>query len=590
MNFTAHEVQIYYSSKFPNAPMRGTKDWRMPCPIHSGTNPNFSINPSTGLSQCHSTCGRGWDMISLEQELTGLDFVRAKERVFELVGRPKVEWEEREFESVYDYTDESGKVVYQVIRKVGKKFSQRKPNGSGGWEWGIKGVPRVPFHLPKVRNSEFVAIVEGEKDVLTLERIGMVATCNNGGAGNFNPELAEYFSGKHVAIFADNDNPGREHALKVARLLISVVKSIKIVELPKLPEKGDVTDFVNSGGTIEQIRDSYKLAQAWNPEWQFSCDVPSENDKYVRSFRDEVESAGGLTAFWDLAQLKGLETPWRKLSRILGGGMRNGEYYVLGGNQGSGKTSLALQFIIAAIRRAEGVLMFSMEMGWRDVYQRMAAMEARVDLNEFREHQFTLRRRDSGEIDRTEAQKALGPMMLEVCRRSAELVEMPILVSTKSSVTPDYIIEEATRLATRINPKLVVVDHMQLMASSGSERGDYEKFTAISRVMKHVAKTLDAPVLVVSQTNRSQAKEHRQEVEVADLRGSGAIEEDAAAVMLLFEDHDDKIAALQEGERYTKGPVKTILKVGKNRYGQQGGRAVQFHHHKTITRFELYED
>jgi replicative DNA helicase len=298
-----------------------------------------------------------------------------------------------------------------------------------------------------------------------------------------------------------------------------------------------------------------------------------------------------LTAFWDLAQLKGMETPWRKLSRILGGGMRNGEYYVLGGNQGSGKTSLALQFIIAALRRAEGVLLFSMEMNWRDVYQRMAAMEAHVDLNEFREYQFILRRKDSCEQDRFAAQRSLGPMLVEVCRHTAEFMEMPILVHTKSSVTPDYIIQETTRLAKRIRTKLVVVDHMQLMGSDGGERGDYDKFTAISRVMKTVAKELDVPVLVVSQTNRAQAKEHRQEIEVADLRGSGAIEEDAAAVMLLFEDHEDKIAAINEpGDRYTKGPVKCILKVGKNRYGQQGGRTVYFNHHKTTTQFELCED
>ena len=210
MTFTHGEVIAYYQTRVPSVNITNQREWRGKCPVHSGNDPNFAVNSESGLAQCHSQCGKGWDMISLEQALTGVDFPRAKEAVYQIVGRPNVPWEERNLEAAYDYTDPNGKLLYQVVRNYGKEFKQRRPDGSGGWNWGLGNVTRVPFRLEKVRHADFAAIVEGEKDVLTLERLGMIATCNSGGAGNFRDDLAQYFTGKHIAIFPDNDAPGRE--------------------------------------------------------------------------------------------------------------------------------------------------------------------------------------------------------------------------------------------------------------------------------------------------------------------------------------------------------------------------------------------
>lgn len=574
MIFTPSEVRAYYAARVPSLKITSHREWRGPCPVHSGKDPNFAVNAETGLAQCHSQCGRGWDPISLEMELAGLDFPRAKERVFDLVGRPRIPWEERDVEAIYDYTDEQGKLLYQVLRKHGKKFSQRRPDGSGGWIWGLGDARRVPYRLPKLAHADFVANCEGEKDVHTLEALGIVATCNSGGAGNFKTELASHFAGKTVAIFPDNDAPGREHALKVAALLGPVAKSIKIVELPGLPLKGDVTDFVNAGGTVDQIREIYKSAQKWTPDFEFAATMPDESDKYVRTISEEVEAAGGLTAFWDLAKFTGLPTPFAKLNWMLSGGMRNGEVYVIGANQGAGKTSLALQFAIAALRKGYGVLIFSMEMGWRAVFQRMAAIEAQVDLAAFRESQ--RKHRECGE-DRVRLARATG-----------EISSWKLQVSTRPAITPEYVIAETKRLAKRSPVDLVICDHMQLMGADTSTRGDYEKFTAISRAMKQTAVEANVPVLLVSQTSRSNSRERRAELDVADLRGSGAIEEDAAAVFLLFEDREDAEAArsFDDGRRYTKGPVRSFLKIGKNRYGEQG-RCLSLMHYKAQTRFAI---
>jgi KaiC/GvpD/RAD55 family RecA-like ATPase len=574
MIFAPSEVRSYYAARVPSLKVTGQREWRGPCPVHNGAGLNFAVNAETGLAQCHSQCGRGWDPISLEMELSGVDFPRAKSAVFEIIGRPNVPWEERNVEAIYDYTDAAGKLLYQVLRYHGKTFKQRRPDGAGGWHWGLGDVRRVPFRLPKVQNAEFVAVCEGEKDVLTLERLGMTATCNNGGAGNFKPDLAQHFVGKHVAVFPDHDDPGRQHALKVAELLAPVAKSLKIVELPALPAKGDVTDFVNAGGTLEDIREHYRKAQNWTPEWEFATSVPDENERYVRTIEQEVEAAGGLSGFWDLARFEGLPTPFPKLNWMLGGGLRDGEVYVIGANQGAGKTSLALQFALTALRKGHGVLIFSMEMGWRAVFQRMAGIEARVDLLAFREAQ---RRKRETQDER-----------LRLARATAEIVGWKLQVSNKPAVTPEYIITETKRLAKRSPVDLVICDHMQLMEADKATRSDYEKFTSISRAMKQTAVEVNVPVLLVSQTSRSNSRERRAELEVADLRGSGAIEEDAAGVFLLFEDRDDAEAArsVDDGRRLTKGPVRCFLRVGKNRYGEQG-RCLALLHYKAQTRFEI---
>ena len=344
MDFNESEVLRYYESRCQEL-HRNNGDLRTTCPIHNGKDNNFSIDVGSGMSFCHSQCSRGWDMIGLEMELGGLDFIRAKAKVFELVGRPLPSWQERDIEATYDYTDEKGQLLYQVVRKAGKKFMQRRPDvaGSGRWVWGLGKVPPVPFNLPRlaaVPKETVVGICEGEGDALALTRAGWVATCNNGGAGNFKPELAPWFLGRHVAIFPDNDEPGRKHAESVAKLLEPVAASVRVVEIPDLPLKGDVSDFLAKGKTAEDLYALYEASQDWTPDWKFTAPVPHENDKYLRTFGQFVEQSGGYEAFWKTVEVEGLPTPFDELTKNLGG-LHQGEVYVIAANQGAGKTSLA---------------------------------------------------------------------------------------------------------------------------------------------------------------------------------------------------------------------------------------------------------
>ncbi|WP_313302929.1 toprim domain-containing protein [Diaphorobacter sp.] len=155
----------------------------------------------------------------------------------------------------YRYDDEHGNELFRVVRFEPKTFRQCHVV-DGQKVWNVKGVKQVPFRLPKLLANEeaVVFVVEGEKDVLNLEAVGLVATCNAGGAGKWRDEHAKWLKGRTVVILQDNDDAGREHAKKVAKTLRTVAASLKIVELPGLPEKGDVSDWLAAGGTAGALQ------------------------------------------------------------------------------------------------------------------------------------------------------------------------------------------------------------------------------------------------------------------------------------------------------------------------------------------------
>lgn len=165
-------------------------------------------------------------------------------------------------EITYDYTDTAGQLLYQAVRyyRDGKKsFYQRRPDGQGGWitKEAMKGVRRVLYHLPNVMQAvtagETIFIVEGEKDADTLQRFGLVATTNVGGAGKWNQTDQTPLTGANVVILPDNDVPGQQHAADVAKLLLPIAQAIRIVQLPNLPNKGDVTDWLQAGNTTDAL-------------------------------------------------------------------------------------------------------------------------------------------------------------------------------------------------------------------------------------------------------------------------------------------------------------------------------------------------
>ena len=159
--------------------------------------------------------------------------------------------------ATYDYKDESGQLLYQAVRYDNKDFSQRRPDGKDGWKWNLDGVRRVLYRLPELLRAnpdDWVFIVEGEKDVDRLFDEGLIATTCPMGAGKWDDNFSEFLNDrKLIAIIPDNDEAGKKHAKQIAESLTNVGVKPKIIELPNLPEKADVTDWFNNDGTKEKL-------------------------------------------------------------------------------------------------------------------------------------------------------------------------------------------------------------------------------------------------------------------------------------------------------------------------------------------------
>ncbi len=167
---------------------------------------------------------------------------------------------------VYKYLDENGVVRYEVVRfRNPKTFRQRRVE-NGRRVWSMKGVELILYQLPRLLTAdpdEPVWIVEGEKDVDNLGNKGLIASCNPMGAGRWRDSYSDVLKDRHVVILPDNDQPGRDHAQQVAQSLQGKARSIRLVEIPGPTEKGDVSDFLASGGTVDQLRTLAQKTAEW---------------------------------------------------------------------------------------------------------------------------------------------------------------------------------------------------------------------------------------------------------------------------------------------------------------------------------------
>jgi hypothetical protein len=209
-------------------------------------------------------------------------------------------------ETLYDYCDETGKLIYQVVRtNYPKDFRQRRPDDVDGWIYNIKGVTRLPYNLPSVlaaiKADTLIYLVEGEKDVDRLKHEGLTATTNNEGAGKWGDSQSQYFSGANVVILPDNDKVGRDHGTKAARSLCKAgAAQVRIVELPGLLEEGDVSNWLDQGHSITELAELV----AGTPLW-VSSEEPEPPKRQVNKARQLAPVDSQRLTRWALAALEG---------------------------------------------------------------------------------------------------------------------------------------------------------------------------------------------------------------------------------------------------------------------------------------------
>jgi len=230
-----------------------------PCPKCGGTDRFRLIDDAAGSLYCNKCfCGKNGDGYAALQWLCGWTFPETIKAVASHLGvtghangngKPEIV-------TTYDYRDATGDLVFQVCRLDPKSFRQRRPKFDGGWEWNTKGCPKLLYRLPELlaKPDAVVYVAEGEKDCDNLFKLGLTATCNAMGAGKWRKEHAERLRGRAVVVLPDNDQPGQEHARQVLESLQRVAAKVAVVELPGLPEKGDVSDWLAAGHTVDEMQ------------------------------------------------------------------------------------------------------------------------------------------------------------------------------------------------------------------------------------------------------------------------------------------------------------------------------------------------
>lgn len=204
-------------------------------------------------------------------------------------------------ETVYRYTDAGGALLYEIVRRdPGKRFHQRRPdpNRPGHNINNLEGVERVPYRLPELveagNRGDTAWVVEGEKDADRLAGEGLIATTSAQGCWRWPPEWAEHFRGcSQIVVVPDNDDPGRSAARQRAEVIAARAPAwggvVKLCDpLPGLGPGGDVSDFLDKGGTANELVELGERAE------QVSAPEP---------VRDELTKSRGKNGAGELVEL-----------------------------------------------------------------------------------------------------------------------------------------------------------------------------------------------------------------------------------------------------------------------------------------------
>jgi putative DNA primase/helicase len=281
---------------------------KCPYPNHDDRHPSWRWDSTKERAFCTCT-PKGDDALGVLRKVKGIDFAEAKLTAAEILDRTDLirtaangsEWpgnktdgagspqrrhQKQHVIKTYYYHDEKGAVLFKVERWGPRKtFSQHPPDGNGGWKKGegaMRGVRLVPYRLPHLVAAKAMAngtpwrvyILEGEKDVdNVVQRWGVTATTNPMGAGKWRPEFNRHFAGSDAVIVADNDETGRGHVAAAAAELATVASIVRAVELGGLDEHGDISDWIEAGGSHAQLEQLVASAQV------FRHDAPRRSDQ-----------------------------------------------------------------------------------------------------------------------------------------------------------------------------------------------------------------------------------------------------------------------------------------------------------------------
>jgi len=318
----ALDLRAFYQSELPSLRQSG-REASAVCPFHHDRNPSFSVNMETGLWCCHAGCGGG-NPVDFVMKRYGLTFAQALRKL------QNGEIETMRVIRLYEWTDAAGHVAFHLRLDGERKFVWAQDRD--GTKPGLGDCIPTLYHLDTLRDATEVIVVEGERDVETVNRLlidcGMNtlrATCTPHGAQSVNPQYLVPLHGKaRLWISGDNDEAGQGYAHELARQLQGKVPTLFNLRVPEGFK--DWTDWAEAKGTAEEFREFLLQAQPISL-------IPSSLGMPWRSASQILDSPV-------------IETEW-----LIEGILPKGAVILLSGREGSMKSWVAMRWAHAV---AEG--------------------------------------------------------------------------------------------------------------------------------------------------------------------------------------------------------------------------------------------
>ncbi|MDQ1679447.1 MAG: replicative helicase [Frankiaceae bacterium] len=255
-------------------------------------------------------------------------------------------------------------------------------------------------------------------------------------------------------------------------------------------------------------------------------------------------------------ELSGVPTGFVDLDRLTNG-LHPGQMIIIAARPAVGKSTLGLDICRAAsIKSGQTSAIFSLEMSRSEITMRLLSAEARVPLHHMR----------TGKL--TEEDWA------RLARRMGEVAEAPLFIDDSPNLTMMEIRAKARRLKQRHDLKLIVVDYLQLMSPHKRAESRQQEVSEMSRALKLLAKELEVPVVAISQLNRGAEQRTDKKPQIADLRESGSLEQDADMVILLYREDIVEKESPRAGEadfivaKHRNGPTATITVAFQGHYSR----------------------
>jgi len=373
---------------------------------------------------------------------------------------------------------------------------------------------------------------------------------------------------------------GQEYLIKITKFSTSIKQAIdyaKIVqemhlrrELIKISEA--VLDQASSAADVatpgeEMIQNAEKSLFDLAERGHFNQSIM----KFDKALKQTIDMA--RSAYQNEEGIVGVPTGLIDLDNRLGG-MHKQDLIIIAGRPSMGKTALATNIAFHAAKNIENkgskstVAFFSLEMSSEQLSTRILSEQSRIRSNDIRR----------GKVSEKEFEKFI--------ETSKNIFELPLYIDETPAITIAAISNRSRRIKRLFGLELIVVDYIQLMRSSGSkEYNRVQEISEITQGLKALAKELDVPVLALSQLSRAVEQRDDKKPQLADLRESGSIEQDADVVMFVFreayylERKEPTLGSIEHAEwRQKMDEISSLaeIMISKQRHGPTGNVKVEF--------------